>query len=69
MLICSANESRSPLEFEEEVEVRFKEMNNAESGEFGLSWIVFYHDVDGVTPSAEDEAFFENRLHKSWQEG
>jgi hypothetical protein len=48
------------LEFEEEVEVGFEEMNDAKSGDFWVTGVLFDHDIHGVAPPVEHDAFVKN---------
>ncbi len=57
------------MEFEEKVEVSFEEVNDTESGDFWMSLVLFYHDVYGIAPPVEHEAFVDYELEELGETG
>ena len=49
----SLDQSGAPLEFEEGVEVSFKQVNDTESRDEWVAAVFFNHNVDSIAPSGE----------------
>ena len=64
---CPFNQSRPPLDFEKEIEVRFEEMDYAESRNLWVASALRFHNVDRIAPSRDYEAPLEKYLHKVGQ--
>ena len=67
--VSSVDEARSPLKFEEDVEVGFEKVDDAEAGDLWLSLILFNHDVNCVAPPCEYETMVEDNSEKFCETG
>jgi hypothetical protein len=61
------DKARPPDQFEEEIEVRFEEMDDAEAGNFWLAGILFDHNVHCIAPSSQCESTLHSYMHKLCQ--
>ena len=59
-----SDQSRPPLQLQEEVQVGFEEVDDPESCDLGFPDVFLNHDVHRVAPSGEDEALLENDVEE-----